>query len=427
METVLHPHENNGGGQLLDLDQWAQIRSLKKLGHSIRRIARDLEIDRNTVRKALRASDPPQYVRTKVQEFKVDPFLGYICNRAAAVGFNAHKIYEEIKKLGYNGCYTTVKQIVRPLRQEQKLIEEATIRFETPPGLQAQVDWGSKTVMIGGQIIRVHIFVMVLCYSRAIYVEFTMDEKLPTLIACHEHAFAWFGGIPEEILYDNPKTIVLDRTTANARINPKFEDFCRYYGYTPRLCRPYRARTKGKVESGVKYVKRSFLAGEEFPSLASANEQVLTWIREVADQRIHGTTHEQPAARFRLESLRPFTGRPPYILQVWKMRKVPADCLVSYATNRYSVPWKYVYQTVELQEQGGQISIYHQGALITTHRKAEGKYQVVMNPEHYRGISGKHDAVRKVATSLPEVEVRSLDVYAALAEGGAGAWITRSF
>lgn len=419
MENVLHPHDINGGEeQVLDLDNWAHIRSLKKLGYSIRRIAREMDIDRNTVRKVLRASDPPQYVRKKLKEFKIDPFMGYICNRAAAVGFNATKIYEEIRKLGYDGCYTSVKQIVRPLRQEQQLIEDATVRFETPPGLQAQVDWGSKKIMIGGCLTRIHIFVMVLCYSRAIYVEFTLDEKLPTLIACHEHAFAWFGGIPEEILYDNPKTIVLDRATANARINPKFEDFCRYYGYTPRLCRPYRARTKGKVESGVKYVKRSFLAGEEFPSLASANEQALAWVREIADQRIHGTTHEQPVARFRLENLRPFTSRPPYVLQVWQMRRVATDCLVSYASSRYSVPWRYVHQTVELQEQGGLISIYHQGALIATHRKAESKYQVIMDMEHYRGLSGKHDA-KRIAAPLPEVEVRSLDVYASLAEGGA--------
>lgn len=151
---------------------------------------------------------------------------------------------------------------------------------------------------------RVHIFVLVLCYSRAIYVEFTTDEKLVTLIRCHEHAFHWFGGLPEEILYDNPRTIVLNRGTDNARMNPTFQDFCRYYGYRPRLCRPYRAQTKGKVESGMKYVKRSFLPGRVFSSLDHANEQVQEWIRTVADQRLHGTGHEQPAARFLRENLR---------------------------------------------------------------------------------------------------------------------------
>ncbi len=198
---------------------------------------------------------------------------------------------------------------------------------------------------------------------------------------------------------------------------PKFEDFCLYYGYTPRLCRPYRARTKGKVESGVKYVKRSFLAGQKFSSISSANEQVLAWISEVADQRIHGTTHEQPAERVKRENLRPHISSPPYVLQLWQIRRVAADCLISYASNRYSVPWRYVHQTVELQERGDLISIYHQGVLINTHRKAESKHQVIMNMEHYRGLSNNHNSAKK-AVPLPEVEVRNLDIYALLAEGG---------
>ena len=220
-----------------------------------------------------------------------------------------------------------------------------------------------------------------------------------------------FRAFTEEILYDNPRTIVLDRATDNARINPKFEDFCRYYGYTPRLCRPYRAKTKGKVESGVKYVKRSFLPGQEFASLADANEKVLAWIREVADQRIHGTTHENAGSAFPAgKPCSLIAGRPPYVLQVWQMRRVATDCLVSYDASRYSVPWKYVHQTVELQEQGGQISIYHQGVLIATYPKSASKYQVIKNDEHYRGLSTKRN-IESPKASLPEVEVRSLDIY----------------
>jgi len=171
------------------------------------------------------------------------------------------------------------------------------------------------------------------------------------------------------------------------------------------------------VESGVKYVKRSFLAGQEFTSLADANERVLAWFREVADRRIHGTTHEMPAARFRQESLRPVAGRPPYVLQVWQMRRVATDCLVSYDASRYSVPWKYVHQTVELQDRGDQISIYHQGALIVTYPKSKDRYQVIKKDEHYRGLSTKR-IIESPKASIPEVEVRSLDIYASLAEGG---------
>ncbi|KJS10762.1 MAG: hypothetical protein VR67_16725 [Peptococcaceae bacterium BRH_c8a] len=417
-ETFSHDNEHGRESQMLTPDLWTEIRIMRKMGKPIKKIAIELFISKNTVKKVLRSETYQPYHREQCKPGLLSEFMPFINERAPQLDFNATSLFRELTKLGYTGSYTLVKEAVRPLRETHRQLVAATARFETPPGLQAQVDWGSKKIMLGGCLTRIHIFVMVLGFSRAIYVEFTSDEKLPTLIACHEHAFDWFGGIPEEILYDNPKTIVLDRATVNTRINPKFDDFCRYYGYTPRLCRPYRARTKGKVESGVKYIKRSFLAGQAFPSLATANEQVLAWISEVADQRIHGTTHEQPAARFRRENLRPHTSRPPYVLQVWQMRRVATDCLVSYATNRYSVPWRYVNQTVELQERGDMISIYHRGVLVATHRKSESKHQVIMDMEHYQGLSNKREDT-KSAAPLPEVEVRSLDIYASLAEGGA--------
>lgn len=390
-ETFSHDNEHGRESQMLTPDLWTEIRIMRKMGKPIKKIAIELFISKNTVKKVLRSETYQPYHREQCKPGLLSEFMPFINERAPQLDFNATSLFRELTKLGYTGSYTLVKEAVRPLRETHRQLVAATARFETPPGLQAQVDWGSKKIMLGGCLTRIHIFVMVLGFSRAIYVEFTSDEKLPTLIACHEHAFDWFGGIPEEILYDNPKTIVLDRATVNTRINPKFDDFCRYYGYTPRLCRPYRARTKGKVESGVKYIKRSFLAGQAFPSLATANEQVLAWISEVADQRIHGTTHEQPAARFRRENLRPHTSRPPYVLQVWQMRRVATDCLVSYATNRYSVPWRYVNQTVELQERGDMISIYHRGVLVATHRKSESKHQVIMDMEHYQGLSNKRE------------------------------------
>jgi transposase len=418
-EIISHDNEHGRESQMLTQDLWSEIRFMRKMGKSIKKISRELMISKNTVRKALRSELYHPYQRENCKPGLLSEFMPFLMERTPQLGFNATSLFRELQKLGYAGGYSMVKEAVRPLRETYRQIEAATARFETPPGLQAQVDWGSKEVMIGDHSTRIRIFVMVLGFSRAIYVEFTLDEKLPTLIACHENAFAWFGGIPEEILYDNPKTIVLDRATANARINPKFEDFCGYYGYTPRLCRPYRARTKGKVESGVKYVKRSFLPGQEFSSLADASEQVLAWVREVADQRIHGTTHEQPVARFQKENLRALTNRPPYQLQVCQMRRVANDCMISYASNRYSVPWKYVHQSVELQEHDDTLFIYFQGAIIATHRKSEAKYQVAIDMDHYRGLGLAPEPLVVRRKASPEVEVRSLAIYEALAEGGA--------
>jgi transposase len=423
--TEVLPHEIVHGRDeaMLSQDLWTEIRLMSKMGKPIKVIARELNISKNTVKKALRQEQYQPYQRGKPKPNLLSEFMPFLLERSPQVGFNATTLYRELKGKGYAGGYTLVKEAIRPLRETHRQIEAATVRFETPPGFQAQMDWGTKQIYLGGNLVRIHIFVLVLGYSRACYVEFTLDEKLPTLIACHERAFRWFGGVPEEILYDNPKTIVLERGTSNARINPKFEDFCRYYGYTPRLCRPYRAKTKGKVESGVKYVKRSFLPGQEFSSLVAANEQVWHWVQHVADQRIHGTVHEKPAERFLRENLHSVLGKPPYLLEACQLRKVATDCLVSYQASRYSVPWRYVNQIVDIQDRSnGRLYIYHKGSLIAQHQKSERKHQVVMETEHYRDLLKR--PVQKetlnifLTTPQPDVQIRSLQVYESLATGG---------
>lgn len=413
---LIHGRED----EMLSQDQWSEIRLMAKSGKSIKKISRELGISKNTVRRVLRATERKSYSRTSKKPRVLDEFLPFVQARAPEVNFNATILFREIKDRGYTGGYTTVRQAVKPLRDNFVKAEAASVRFETPPGHQAQVDWGTSWVMIGGQRLRLHIFVIVLCYSRSIYVEFTTDEKLSTLINCHEKAFRWFGGLTEEILYDNPRTIVLDRGTEKARINPLFQDFCGYYGFRPRLCRPYRARTKGKVESGVKYVKRSFLPGRSFSSIDHANEQVQQWIRHVADQRIHGTVHEQPAERFHRENLRPLGIRDTYRLQTCQVRKVASDCLVSYEANRYSVPWRYTRQFVDVQELNGFVQIYYRGKLIAEHQKVERKHQMVINPDHYSGLLKQPVPIKTPTVfdhASPDVQVRSLAIYEAIAGG----------
>jgi hypothetical protein len=274
--------------------------------------------------------------------------------------------------------------------------------------------------MLAGHMQRVRIFVMTLGYSRACYAELVRDEKLETLILCHERAFAWFGGVTEEILYDNPKTIVSDGAGGNARINQRFEDFSRYYGYTARLCRPYRAQTKGKVESGVKYVKRSFLAGKSFDSLEQGNDILLRWIRETADERIHGTTFEKPSVRFRDEQLLSLENRRAYQFKQPILRKVAQDSMVNLKTNRYSVPWLYVGQLLEVRAQGNELRFYSKDNVVAVHEQATAKHQICVNPEHYHGIYSyrRYPAVRNPAPSVPAVMIRPLAEYERLAAGG---------
>jgi transposase len=349
------------------------------------------------------------------------PHEPYLRVRAPELEYNSVRLFQELQAQGYSGCYETVKRAVRPLRQAERVLAEATVRFETAPGHQAQVDWTCTWLTFPEGRRRAQAFVMVLGYSRCLYVEFTADQRLETLIRCHEHAFDWFGGLPEEIVYDNPKTVVLRRNADGSHIewHPVFWDFARYYGVVPRLCRLYRARTKGKVESGIKYVKRGFILGRQETDLGDWTEQAHTWTREVADQRIHGTTHERPAARFTEERLRPRDGRPAFQLQTALVRTVARDCCVTVDTNRYSVPPAFIGRQVEIQcGPQDRLHVYAQGQLIATHPRQAARYQSLVTPVHIAGLPGGPVVVprTRIVVPFPDVEVRDLAVYEALAE-----------
>ncbi|HSF30329.1 MAG TPA: IS21 family transposase [Candidatus Tectomicrobia bacterium] len=411
---------------MIDGHVWTEIHARARRGEAKQKIARELGIDRKTVRRLLAQVHPTTYQRLVTRPPLVVPYLDYIQRRVVEVDYNAYRIFQELQRQGYPGGYEMVKRAVRPLRTERNRAREATVRFETPPGHQAQVDWGSGWVGMAGERQHVHVFVMILGYSRALYTEFTAAERVPLLWSCHEHAFDWFGGVPHEILYDNPKTIVLGRDLTGRQItwNPQFWDFTPYYGFHPRLCWPYRARTKGKVESGVKYVKRAFLLGRTCRSWEDLNAQGQDWVRTVADQRVHGTTFRKPAEAFLEAQLRAHAGRPRYVLQMSLLRTVARDCLVTVETNRYSVPAPYVGRVVEVQwGAAATVQIYHQGTLIATHPRAEGQHQLCIDPAHYQALRPPL-AVPSVAPepagltawlgAVPEVAVRELAVYDAL-------------
>lgn len=411
---------------MLTYDTWAQIRALHTQGHSIRQIARGLDLARNTVREALRREGAPRYGPRLARPSVVDPHRAYLTERAPLIGYNAWRLYLELQARGYSGKYEVVKRAVRPLRAAVQQAAVATVRFETPPGVQWQADWSTVRVMLGPALRRVSVFTMVSGYSRRLYAELTEDQTLPTLLACHEHAFDWFEGLPAEILYDNPKTIVLARDAAGTHIdwNPRFWDFARYYGLRSRLCRVYRARTKGKVEATIKYVKRSFLLGEPFTSLPAANEALWIWLRTVADQRVHGTLHQRPADRWPADgaALRPRGAHPRYALPLTWRRQVAVDGLVTVETNRYSVPVQHIGQEVDIVPGSDEtLRIYRHGHLIAVHARQAGRDRILVDEAHAHGLatlSGLRAAAWR-DHRLPDVEVRDLSVYERLesAEG----------
>jgi transposase len=293
-------------------DTVRQILARLARGEGVKRIAREVGVDRNTVKRwrRLGAWRPRQ---ASPRHRQIEPFAAFVERRGPEVNWNGAVLHRELQALGFAGGYLQVQRFTRPFREQGQWAAVATVRFETAPGQQAQIDFGQTRGWIGAQCEAVHLFVFTLGYSRRVWVSAYPHERLSALLDGHERAFRHFGGVPLECLYDNPRTLVLDRREGRVVWHPLIDDFARYYGFTPRACQPYRARTKGKVESGVKYVKRNALAGRRFGSWEALQTWLEEWACTVADHRVHGTTHERPIDRFAGEGLTPLGTRPPAI------------------------------------------------------------------------------------------------------------------
>jgi transposase len=403
------------------------IEQLKRAGLSVSAISAATGYDRKTVRKYLDTRQAvPVYGPRSPRPGKLEPFRDYIEERLSAGAWNAVVLLRELKQRGYGGGYSILKGYLQPKRQAAR--EGAVRRFETPPGHQAQVDWGELgTVELpDAERQRLYGFVFTLGHSRAMFADVALDQQLSTLLAMHEAAFSALGGVPREVLYDRMKTVatgVDDR--GEIKWQPLFLDFARYWGFVPRLCRAYRPQTKGKVESGIKYVRRNFLCGRTATSVADLREQLLVWNLEVALPRVHGTTHRvvREAWQEELSSLQPCAGRLPFPHAPAVVRRVSRDAYVSYQSNRYPVPWEAAGREVTLRVTGEQLEIRAGGVLLATHALCLGRHQVLSLPGHYTGLpapaagppAGK--ARITVTVAAPEVEVRPLSAYEALAEG----------
>ena len=415
--------------------QWRAIRERGAAGMGVSQIARELDLDRKTVRKALKGESWQPYRREVPAPTMLDAHRSWLLERAPQVHYSARILYQELKHgRGYPGCYETVKLAVRPLRAEAALAGLTQRRFETAPGEQAQCDWGQVTVPLGGVRTRLHVFVMTLGYSRCGFGMGFERERMPDLLAAHEAAFAHFGGRCEHLLYDRMRTVVLGSgkdAAGKARLNATFAAFAGHWGFTVRLCQPYRAQTKGKVESGVKYLKRNFVPGRTFHDLEDFNAQLLVWQREIADQRVHGTTHERPVDRFAVEAahLAPTGTQPGFLAALVRERVVAEDWLVSIDGNRYSVPCRLIGQTVQVVREADRWVIRHRGQVVAEHAVLEGRAQLAVIPQHgpgaaSRNVRQRYGTPRHAATTTVnrhEVEVRDLGIYEHLATTDAAA------
>jgi transposase len=315
---------------MLVMEEAVEIRVLSRQGKSIRAIARTLRVSRNTVRRYLRGDEVPRY-RREARATKLDSYKQYVGERVKAAApewIPAAVLFRELRALGYSGGLTTLKMYLATLKPAAEAAP--LIRFETEPGRQLQADFA--TIRRGAD--RLSVFIATLGWSRAAYVEFIEDERLQTLLSCHEHVFEYFGGVPLEVLYDNMHAVVIERDAYGAgrhRYNQTFLDFAHHYGFRPRLCRPRRPQTKGKVERFIRYLRGSFyipLASQLSPEglkvdRDTANARVGTWLREVANARTHATTGQVPMERLveEREHLQPLP--PPWTGRIAQARAKP--------------------------------------------------------------------------------------------------------
>jgi transposase len=418
---------------MLMVEERFMIQELHRKGVSISEIARQTGHDRKTIRRVLAEplipARPPRQPRAR----KIDPYLPYLEQRVADGVLNARKLYQEIQAQGYPGKETQVRAVVTRFRHARPAA--VTVRFETEPGEQAQVDWGHfGQIEHHGRLRRLYAFVMTLGWSRTIYLEFTISLELVWFLRCHLHAFRAFGGVPRQVLHDNLKTAVLERRGGAIHWQPQYLDFAHYYGFTPRACQPYRAQTKGKVERSIQYVRGNFWVGLHFTDLADLNQQARVWCETVANRRVHATTGEVPRERLGREGLLPLGGKPDYDTSLVSFRYSSRDCLISYGGNYYSVPASAARQRLLVRATATDELIISspEGAELARHRLASGLGQRVLEPRHYQDVvptsparaaraarAGARQVARALLVDLPDaptVEVRPLADYDRIAE-----------
>jgi len=389
-------------------------------GRSVRNIARTLGISRNTVRKYLRSAGLPEPRARPKRPSKLAEHGAYIRARLAEGVDNCVLLLRELRGRGYTGGYTILKEYVKPLRHRRQ--SEATMRFETAPGEQAQVDWGEFRYQTpGGGTGKLWAFVMVLSWSRAMYVEYVARADVATFIRCHLNAFERLG-IPRRCLYDNCKVVVLDRDEAGQPVwNLRFLDFALRLGFEIKLCAPYRARTKGRVESGVKYLKRNFWPGVRFTDQADLNRQATSWVESVANVRCHGTTRQRPLDLLAEERahLTPFPGWDKVAPLLWEERKVGRDGYLQWERAHYGVHWSWKGKKVQVRPCGNLVELWAEGRRLAVHPRAAAPGQKFTLPGQWEGLPMGGGCRRRQPLALqvpePEVERRSLAVYDALA------------
>jgi len=371
---------------MINYETYCQIRRLADEKHlSAAQIAAQLSLDIKTAQKWINCSSFEPRRRSK-RPSKLDPFKGQIVALLEGHNYSAQQIFQQLQTQGYAGGYGIVKQLVRLVRPVRK---PAYLTLQFAPADCAQVDWGSfGWIQVGNTRRRLSFFVMVLCYSRLLYIEFTLGQSMEWFLSCHQHALEFFGGTPDRIMIDNLKTGVLFHPAgASAQFHPQYLDFAGRYGFVPVACAVRRANEKGRVESAVGYVKGNFLNGLELPGFVAINPAALHWLATVANVRIHGETRRKPLEMFEEEKsrLKPLPIEP-YDAAAIEPVSATSRCRVVFETNRYSIPHLDAGQKLTLKIYPDRLAIFHREKLVATHRRCFERRQDIHNPDHTKDL-----------------------------------------
>jgi len=409
---------------LVELGEVMTILELHRQGLSISAIASRLGMDRKTVRKYINNGiQAPRYGPRVPRPRVMDPFVDYVTERVRAFPeLSIERLLREIRALGYKGGRSVLGDVVRENRPPRQSGFE--VRFETPAGQQAQVDFAHFNIEFGdapGQRRSIWLFSIVLGHSRYLWARFVEHQDLQTLLRCHMQAFEYLGGVPREILYDRMKAAVLGEQDKHIIYNTKMVAFAKHYSFAPRACKAYRAKTKGKVERPFRYIRQDFFLARQFLNLADLNRQLRDWLDTVANVRVHGTTQRVVAQHFAEErpALQPlpagvFNG----VIRL--ERRVSHEGLISVGGNYYSVPDRARRRVLEVHSLAHEIRIYEDGELLAVHPVLDGRKQTSLLAGH-RQVQRNKPASRHTQPSAVPVARRPLSFYDQVAKRLAGA------
>ena len=380
---------------MIDYETYCKIKDCHDRQHlTIAQTARALGMHAQTVAKWVKIA---QYRarHSAPRTSRLDPFKAQVLRLLESHPYSAQQIFQRLREAGFDASLTIVKDYVRKVRPPRR---EAFLKLAFAAGECAQVDWGEfGSIAVGSTRRRLSFFAMVLCYSRLLYVEFTVSQTMEHFLACHEHAFAHFHGCPARLMIDNLKSGVLQRVVGEAPMfNPRYVDFARHVGFEIVACNVAKGNEKGRVENAVGYVKKNFLAGLELSEFSAINPAAQLWQETIANVRIHGETHRRPVDLFEEEQprLRPLNPMPYDVARIASVR-ASKQFRVRLDTNTYSVPAEYASTRVTLKAYPDRLCIYHQDKLIARHIRSYDRRQDIEDPDHPKALLAQRRNARE--------------------------------